>query len=143
MKAIIYFYLEGFKMSESTILIFVLLFLFEVKHFICDYPLQNDYIVFGKGKLKGWVGPLALHSGNHGLGTLFILSMYFDLKLSIFLAVFDFISHFIIDRLKAHPKLLGRYKPNEKAFWNALGADQMGHHLMTYGIIFVAVGSNI
>ena len=37
----------------------------------------------------------------------------------------------------------GRYKPNEKAFWNALGAEQMGHHLMTYGIIFVAVGSNI
>ena len=101
-------------MSESTILIFVLLFLFEVKHFICDYPLQNNYIVFGKGLRDGWILPLVLHSAIHGLGTLFILSMYFDLKLSVVLAVIDSVSHFTIDRIKAHPDLLGRYKPNEK-----------------------------
>lgn len=126
-------------MSESTILIFVLLFLFEVKHFICDYPLQNNYIVFGKGLRDDWILPLVLHSAIHGLGTLFILSMYFDLKLSVVLAVIDSASHFIIDRIKAHPDLLGRYKPNEKGFWNALGLDQGFHHFVNYFIILLAV----
>ncbi len=46
----------------------VLLVVFQLKHFMADYPLQNEYML-GKFKAKGWFAPLALHAGVHSLFT--------------------------------------------------------------------------
>jgi hypothetical protein len=47
----------------------------------------------------------------------------------------DMMSHFVIDRIKADPKLGGRWKNTQPEFLWALGADQLAHGLI--GIIIV------
>ncbi len=88
--------------------IFALLIIYQIKHFLADYPLQGKYML---GKFKpgwAWVGPLTAHAGLHGLFTLAIVLAFDPSKW--WLAVFDFVIHFAMDRLKASPNLLGRYK---------------------------------
>ena len=63
--------------------ILILLIAFQVKHWICDYPLQTPYML-QKFKLKGWVHPLFCHARVHALGTLLItvvfLSQYSNME---------------------------------------------------------------
>jgi hypothetical protein len=121
-----------------------------LKHFIADFPLQIGYMVSGKGKKVNWIVPLVchclVHSGLTLLVTLFIHPQYF------WLAFVDFGIHFFMDRIKASPNLLGRYKqlaPAEFAtatsrqkkedhyFWWSLGFDQMVHSLTNLLIVFL------
>lgn len=88
-----------------------LLVLFHLKHFLADYPLQTPYML--KKFLGGWdwVKPLAAHCYVHALFTWCIAygsgaSAY----LSLGVACLDFTIHFIMDRIKASPNMLGRYK---------------------------------
>jgi hypothetical protein len=123
-------------------LIFVLLVVYQLKHFLADYPLQGTYML-GKFKLHGWVRPLAAHAGVHGLLTLAIALLFIGKKsffVPVALAVFDFTIHFTMDRIKASPNMLGRFKDfYDKRFWWSLGFDQMVHHLTHYTIIYVLV----
>lgn len=131
--------------------LFLLLIVYQVKHLFADFPLQTAYML---GKFKdGWdfLLPLLAHVGVHGLFTLGIV-LYFtgDLLLGSSLACFDIVVHFVMDRIKAGKKYLGRWEPltakdyptasdEEKRhntyFWWSLGFDQMVHHLTHYAII--------
>lgn len=131
--------------------IFILLVLFQIKHFLADYPLQTEYML-GKFKDgKDFILPLAAHALTHA-GFTFCISYAFTRSpgLSVSLALFDFTVHFIMDRIKAGKKYLGRYKPltakdfptatetqkrHNAYFWWSLGFDQMIHHLTHYAII--------
>ena len=116
--------------------IFTLLVLFQLKHFICDYPLQTQYML-GKMQATNWIKPLASHAAVHALAT-YIITMYFVGPFTaIIFALADFIIHFTVDRIKASPKLGGRFNPSQPYFWWALGADQMAHHLTHY--LFIAI----
>ena len=144
--------------------IIILLLAFQVKHFVSDYPLQGKYML---GKFKtGWdfMGPLTAHCIVHSFFTFFIaVAFNGDSMLALGLAAFDFAVHFIMDRIKAGPKYLGRFKAiNEfeykyytehtekeyidilknrmkenRFFWWALGIDQMVHHITHYAIIYM------
>lgn len=124
----------------------VLWLVFDTKHYLADFVFQNKYML-GKFNPTGWVKPLAAHCLVHATFTLAIC-LVVNPSLS-WLAVVDFVVHFIMDRIKASPKLLGRFKslcPNEFAtatpeqkrhdryFWLALGFDQYVHHLTNLGI---------
>ena len=128
--------------------IFILLITFQLKHFICDYPFQTPYML-QKANLTGWIKPLAAHAFIHAAFT-FTLVMWFLLLnntivnyiyiwLPICLASADFIIHFTVDRIKASPKIGGRFKPTQPYFWWALGADQMAHHLTHYTFIYTII----
>lgn len=133
-----------------TFQLFILLFIFQIKHFLADFPLQNEYML-GKFKEKDWILPLTAHSGVHALFTFLISLIFLDIYDSIYLGLFDFVIHFTMDRIKASPKMLGRYvglsksdfiagvtdeqKKSNKKFWLSLGLDQMVHHLTHYIII--------
>jgi hypothetical protein len=161
-------------------MIWILLVVFQFKHFIADYPLQGKYML-GKFKDKEWQLPLAAHCGVHFLFTFVIsfLTLYNNYRyikgesqlglliiLSTGLALIDFKIHFIMDRIKASPKMLGQYqnftkKEFEKEilplmqggecyemevksrlksntlFWWSLGLDQMVHHLTDILIIYL------
>lgn len=136
--------------------VFVLLIVFQIKHFLADYPFQTQYML-GKFRREDWIGPLAAHAGLHALLTLAIAFVAGGDQLLI-LAGVDFWSHFTMDRIKASPNLLGRFKPltpsgyqialkdgdecklqSNRFFWWSLGVDQMVHHLTHYGIIFALV----
>jgi hypothetical protein len=142
--------------------IFLLLVIYQIKHWIADYPLQSDYMM---GKFKpgwGFFWPLAAHAYIHGALTLCISLAFVPSNptLGFKLLAFDFVVHFCMDRLKAGPKYMGRWKPlgpqeyatlapsagvNSYArklllenwlFWISLGADQMVHHLTHYACIY-------
>lgn len=105
-------------MDNQISLIFLLLVIFQFKHFIADYPLQGKYML-GKFKYKGWVAPLAAHCAVHFMFTFFIslgVFVFSDLQTpkyfwaSVLFGLIDFTIHFIMDRIKASPNLLGRFK---------------------------------
>lgn len=133
--------------------LFLLLVLFQIKHFVSDFPLQNAYMLRKFLPDKRFILPLLAHVSVHG-GFTFIISLLFSLNVqfSLVLAVLDMIIHFIMDRLKASPKLLGRFKTltasefptatdeqkrNNKYFWWSLGLDQGVHHLTHYLLIYL------
>ena len=132
--------------------IFILLFIFQVKHWICDYPLQTPFML-KKFQKRGWVYPLFCHVRVHAVFTLLIssafLNLYSDMavhdyaRIAVWMMFLDGVVHFIVDRIKAHPDLGGRWKTDNPKFWWALGGDQMLHHLTHYIVIYVLVSSVI
>ena len=151
-------------------LVFGLLVIFQLKHFICDYPLQNSYMLQKFRPDWGFFWPLCAHCGVHAAATFLIVLVtliYVPFNLNPSVVTFalmcvaiDFIVHFFMDRIKAGPKYLGRYKPlsptefkmmktagpcadealrGNTYFWWALGFDQMVHHLTDYAIILMVL----
>lgn len=116
---------------------FALLILFQIKHFVADFPLQGQYML---GKFKSgteWILPLMAHSSVHAMGTFIISILFVSFNVALSLAVLDFVIHSTMDRIKASPNLLGRFSMDNKYFWWSLGFDQMIHHLTHYVIIFI------
>ncbi len=75
-----------------------LLFLFQIKHFIADYPLQNSYML-RKFAEKGWVLPLLSHAGVHAVITFAIAHIYSESTvIALGCAFFDLVVHFVMDR---------------------------------------------
>ncbi len=131
--------------------IFLLLVIYQLKHFMADFPLQGRYML---GKFKddwSFFLPLSAHCGVHALFTFgIVLAFTTSPSLALLLAAFDFTVHFFMDRIKAGKKYLGRFKAlsakefgaaSEDArrdntyFWWSLGLDQTVHHLTHYAII--------
>lgn len=122
--------------SISTIgVVFGLLVIFQLKHFIADFPLQTSWML--NKRLPGWsfVLPLAAHCAVHaGITLLIVLVVHPALW---WLAVVDFCVHFVMDRCKSASHYLGRFNdPSRQSFWNCFGLDQMVHHLTHYFIIW-------
>lgn len=115
--------------------VFILLVIFQIKHFLADYPFQGKYML---GKFKedwSFLLPLATHCAVHAAFTLGIALVF---RPGVWwLSIVDFVVHFTMDRIKAGPKYLGRFKNmQEPKFWWSLGFDQMVHHLTHYFIIY-------
>lgn len=145
--------------------VMLLLVVYQVKHFLADYPLQGQYMLRKfSSDFRVWVPALSAHAGVHALFTLFIAFWWLGAShsggLPFALAFFDFVVHFVMDRIKASPDLLGRFKSisalefplvmqgakagntvyirrlrGNTLFWWSLGFDQMVHHLTHYLII--------
>ncbi len=129
-------------MSELISTIFILLVAFQIKHFICDFPLQREYML--KKTLPGWefFVPLCMHAGVHALFTL-ILMLFFAPHMW-WLCLCDFLIHFTMDRIKSGPKYLGRFNnKNRASYWNCLGFDQLVHHLTHYLIVYIVLADSI
>jgi len=130
--------------------VFTLLIVFQAKHFLADFVIQlfrKDGMA--KFNANGWVWPLTKHAGDHailsGIITFFTL-MYFQIDIqtvmiwSLICLSIDFVIHFTMDRIKASPSMLGRYKDmNNKPYWMCLGFDQTVHHLTHYAIIAMII----
>ena len=125
-------------MYEELPWVFGLLCLFQVKHYVADFPLQVPYML--QKVRPGWdfFIPLAVHCSVH---TVLSLSIILAVNPAYWwLALLDGVTHFIMDRIKSGPSYLGRFKDaNSSAFWNALGFDQMVHHLTNFYMVFVMV----
>jgi hypothetical protein len=134
--------------------VILLLIIYQLKHFIADYPLQGKYML--QKFLPDWsfFFPLLAHTGVHAIMTFCISLCFANIKTAATLAIFDMVVHFTMDRIKAGPKYLGKYKPltakeyptstvsqkrSNTLFWWSLGLDQMIHHLTHYVIIYVLV----
>lgn len=131
------------------ILVFVLLVVFQIKHFIIDYPLQfarNDSMK--KFDSEGWIFPLFKHATDHGLASALIVAtvLFFAetallplILFSVATYLFDSVVHFTMDRIKASPNMLGKHHFPSKEYFYSLGIDQSVHHLTHYVIIVALV----
>jgi hypothetical protein len=118
--------------------IIILLALFGIKHFICDFMLQFDYMVKEKA-VYGMMGGVH-HAMLHAVFTLIILLVFLHSPALAFgLAALDGILHYHIDWTKQQfSKGLG---PADRKFWIYLGADQALHYLTYVLIIGWALGA--
>ncbi len=109
--------------------IYLILFLFQIKHLFCDFFLQPKKVATQKASAHwDFVLSLSIHTLTHAGGTLIIVLLYNSALW--WLAILDCIFHFIIDRIKAGPRYLGRFNnTNQAIFWNILGVDQAIHHI--------------
>lgn len=118
-------------------MIWTLLVVFQIKHYLADFPLQGMYML---GKFKpypAFIRPLLAHVAVHG-GMTAVIALIVRPELC-WVSLVDSAVHFGVDRLKAAPSLGGRWKHHQPQFWWALGADQMAHHLTHYWIIYMLV----
>ncbi len=124
--------------SDRLATAFVLLIVFQLKHFVADFPLQREYMLKKFGAGWEFVLPLSLHSAVHAAFTL-VICLVCNASLW-WLAAADFAIHFAMDRIKSGPRYLGRFNDKSRpGFWNALGFDQMVHHLTHLWIVWALV----
>ena len=91
-------------------MIWILLVVYQIKHFLADYPLQTPYMLGKFKKYPDFIHPLATHASVHALFTMLIAICCGHIgPVASALALFDFTVHFIVDRIKASPDLLGRF----------------------------------
>jgi hypothetical protein len=118
-------------------LVILLLMLFGIKHFICDFVLQSSYMVSQKG-IYGARGGLQ-HALIHAFFTLLISAFFVNyFALAILMAIFDGVIHYHIDWAKQ--KLNRGLTPADRRFWVWFGADQCLHYLTYIAIIGVLIG---
>ncbi len=131
---------------------FILICIYEAKHWLCDFLLQSHPYFLGKFR-PGWdfLGPLLSHTAIHAVGTFLITIFLVPWPLALCLAGYDMIIHTVMDRIKASPRLMGRWKAlttdtfktatpaqvrGNGLFWLALGLDQAVHNLTHASIIW-------
>lgn len=121
-------------------LILLLLALFGIKHFVCDFLLQFPYMLEQKGTYRARGG--IDHAAIHSLGTLVVLVIALPWGLAahlaaVILSLFDGVAHYHIDWLKQ--RLNRGLTPADREFWIWFGADQTLHYLTYIAIITVVV----
>jgi hypothetical protein len=120
--------------------IVVLLALFGIKHFVCDFVLQTNNMLSDKG-IYGAPGGRN-HAIAHAIGTFIVLVIALPWRLdvhivAIVLGILDGLIHYHIDWAKTN--LSSKYTSKDREFWIYLGADQGLHYLTYVGIIAVLV----
>ncbi|HNS45414.1 MAG TPA: DUF3307 domain-containing protein [Alphaproteobacteria bacterium] len=122
-----------------TLISLLLLYLaFRAKQFACDFLLQTKWMALTKGKdgAEGYKA-LATHAGIHALATLIVIMIFAPALW--WLAVFDFIIHGAIDRLKALATADLKLSASDSKFWWAFGLDQEAHNLTHLGYILMII----
>ena len=110
----------------------------QVKHFICDGPLQTRAMVEAKGHYGRPLG--LLHSFVHTVGTVLVLTGFgFAAPLVLLLGLLDFVIHYHVDFTKENVVRKAGWNPTQAYFWWALSADQMAHQLTYLLIAYIAL----
>lgn len=128
-------------MTINVELLFCLLIIFQLKHFLADFVLQNVWMLQKSRADWSFFMPLTLHCGIHAVLTL-VITLFVNPSLW-WLAVVDFVVHFAMDRIKAGPKYLGRWNDvRTRSYWICFGLDQTVHHLTHVYIIWLLVSTS-
>lgn len=114
-------------------MIFLLLFVLAVKHWIADFVLQFEYMVEQKGTygLKGGIE----HALLHGILTTIVLTAFTNnIMAAAMFGLLDSVVHYHIDYIKAR---WGTRNANQQRFWIQLGADQLAHYTFYIWLIWI------
>jgi len=123
-------------LTVSLVTILGVLAWLQVKHFVCDYPLQTRFQLINKGTY-GHPGGL-LHSGIHVAGTaLVFVAVTPPLWVALAIMVGEFLAHYHLDWTKSRLMRATGWKMDYSPFWWSIGADQLGHHLTYIAIAAV------
>jgi hypothetical protein len=116
-------------MSNLTLTLFFVAML-QVKHVICDGPLQSLAMVKAK---RHYFKPLGLaHAGIHAAGT-FLVALLFGLGAvwALQIALLDAVIHYHVDYAKENTVHRMGWLETQGPFWWSFTTDQALHH-MTY-----------
>ncbi len=114
-------------MTDPTGAVLAVLLYLQIKHFICDYPLQTHYQLVNKGTY-GHPGGI-IHAGIHALFTIpAFLIMTPPLLVGIGIVVGEFILHYNIDWTKQQIMKRTGWQTGNREFWWGIGADQFAHY---------------
>ena len=128
----------GALVSQPIAALFAVLVILEVKHFVCDYPLQTVYQVSNKGTY-GHPGGF-IHAGLHVVGTAFaFLVLPPSLVLGAAILAVEFALHYHIDWAKDNLVRRAGLSASDSTFWWTIGLDQLLHHLTYIGIAAILV----
>ena len=127
-------------MSAPVHTLIAILLVLEIKHFICDYPLQTRYQYLNKGTYLHPGG--ILHSALH---VLFTMSAFLiappTFALGITIIAGEFLLHYHIDWSKEQAIRRNGWVTTQREFWWAIGVDQLLHHLTYLAIGALLVGA--
>lgn len=106
-----------------------------IKHFICDFLLQNKYQWSNK-HIWGHPGGI-LHSLIHVIGTILVGYIVVPQLLGIFfvISLIEGILHYTIDFSKQNINIAMDWTSNNSEFWILLGVDQLAHYMCYIGIL--------
>ena len=126
-------------------MLYHLLFLLFIKHFICDFAIQGRF----KNENDKW--KISSHKGHfhaldHAIGTAFVfvivvIAMAINLRpislwcIPIF-GILDYVMHFTIDWLKNNFVKANNFQRDSRAFWILTSVDQC-LHAFSYLIIVI------
>jgi hypothetical protein len=119
--------------KDPTWAVLAALLYLQIKHFVCDYPLQTTYQVVNTGTY-GHPGGI-LHAGIHAIFTIPVfLIMAPPLAVGIAIVAAEFVVHYHIDWAKQQIMARAGWQSVDSEFWWGIGADQFLHYL-TYLVI--------
>lgn len=114
-------------------MIFLILFLLILKHYLADFVFQSEYQVSQKGNYGAGGG--IEHAFIHGILTVLILfTVTESLVLAITMGLLDAVVHYHIDYVKAR---WGSRDPNTPRFWRELGLDQLCHYCFYIWLVWI------
>jgi hypothetical protein len=112
----------------------------QMKHFICDGPLQTRAMVEAKGHYGRPLG--LLHALIHCAGTVLVLAGFgFAAAMALLLGLLDFAIHYHVDFTKENVVRKAGWTPAQGPFWWALSADQTAHQLTYLLITYIGLKS--
>ena len=127
-------------MTDPVHVLIAIFAVLQIKHFICDYPLQTLYQLRNKGTYFHPGG--IIHSGVHATMTMaaFLIAPP-GWALGIGIVVGEFLLHYHIDWSKEQLIRQKGWVAAGREFWWAIGADQLLHHLTYILIAALLVGA--
>ena len=126
-------------MTPAATALFLVLLL-QIKHVLCDGPLQTTDMVLAKGIYGKPLG--ILHAAIHAAGTFAVFAATGSgWKLAILFAAMDFALHYHIDFAKEAITRRFGWSVSVPYFWWMIAFDEFLHHL-TY-LAFVAYSQGL
>ncbi len=118
--------------------LFFLYLAFRLKHFCCDFLLQNGWMAGMKGRpgREGWSALLS-HTLTHATGTFLVVMV--AAPALWWLAPLDFLIHSTIDRIKGALTWTKGWSHKNTLFWWSFGLDQEAHNLTHLAYIVAIV----
>ena len=114
-------------MTDPTGAVLAVLLYLQIKHLICDYPLQTHYQLVNKGTY-GHPGGI-IHAAVHAIFTIpvfFILTP--PLLVGVGIVVGEFIVHYNVDWTKQQVMKRMGWQSADAEFWWGIGVDQFLHY---------------
>ena len=124
--------------AASPYLVLALVLGLQIKHFVCDGPLQTRAMVEGKRVYGQPMG--LLHAGIHMVGTLLVLLVFgLPLWFVAAFAVGEAVLHYHIDFTKERTVKGAGWTITDAYDWWAFTADPVLHHMTYLAIAAAAV----
>ena len=125
--------------TVSLVWLGVLYAAFVVKQFIGDSLLQTTWMALGKAQKSGWLLPLVIHAGIHGVLT---LALMLALRPSLWwLGPLDFVIHAILDYGKASATRRLGLTDKDVGWWWLLGLDQRLHEVTHFAFVLAILAA--